>query len=46
MPRKHSETTSTRVARIASKLLKSSRSSRKVKSVSGSALTQKVKRKK
>jgi len=37
------ETTSPRVAKIASKLLKSKKTGKKTKAVAGSALTQKVK---
>ena len=42
---KKSETTSAKVATKASKLLKSKSTSKAVKSVAGSALTQKVKKK-
>jgi hypothetical protein len=43
---KKSETTSKKVASMASKLLRSKSASKAVKSVAGSALTQKVKTKK
>jgi len=44
MPKKRCEKTSSRVAKTASKLLRSKRTSKRTKSVAGSALTQKVKR--
>ena len=44
MSKRRNETTSRRVATTASKLLKSKSSSKRVKSVAGSALTQKVKK--
>ncbi|WP_164746865.1 MULTISPECIES: hypothetical protein [unclassified Mesorhizobium] len=46
MAKKANETTSKKVASVASKLLRSKSSSKAVKSVAGSALTQKVKKKK
>lgn len=45
MAKKPNETTSKKVASTASKLLRSKSSSKAVKSVAGSALTQKVKKK-
>ena len=41
----HNKTTSTRIAKKASKLLKGKKTSKNVKSVSGSALSQKHKKK-
>ncbi|HTV68170.1 MAG TPA: hypothetical protein VMF90_06490 [Rhizobiaceae bacterium] len=43
---KKSETTSKRVAKIASKLLRSKKTTKAVKSVAGSALTQKTRSRK